>query len=192
MDQPTNRIPEITPWEILEEQDVSPSKYYPVFKQVVKMHGGRVVDGYFISRLPDASMVVAITPEKELIMVRQWRQGIKETTLELPAGVHDGRTPVDAARGELHEETGATTTMLHPLGIVAVTPPKNSLRMHGYFCYVDEITEEQDLDPNENIEVVKVPLQEVDSLLLTGSISCADTIAFIFLARLKFPEAFLL
>lgn len=151
-----------------------------------------MVDGYFISRLPDAAMVVAITAAKELIMVRQWRQGIKETTLELPAGQNDGRTPINAARGELHEETGATTTTLHPLGIIAIIPPKNSLRMHGFFCHVDEIVEEQDLDQNENIEAVKVPLTEIDSLLITGEISCADTIAFIALARLKFPEAFLL
>lgn len=190
MDQPTNRIPEITPWEVLKEEDVSPSKYYPVFKQTVKIHDGSTVDGYFISRLPDAAIVVAITKEKELIMVRQWRQGIKEITLELPAGQNDGRTPVDAARSELHEETGALTTTLHSLGALAVVPPKNSLRIHGFFCYVEEMTGEQDLDPNENIEVVKVPLSEVDSLLITGAISCANTIAFITLSRLKFPEAF--
>lgn len=190
MDQPTNRVSEITPWEVLKEEDVSPSKYYPVFKQVVKIHGGRIVDGYFVSKLPDGAMVVAITPEKELIMVKQWRQGIKETTLELPAGTNDGRTPIDAARAELHEETGATATTFSPLGITALVPPKNSIRMYGYFCYIDEIIEEQNLDLNENIEVVKVPLLEIDKLLLAGKISCADTIAFIALARLKFPEAF--
>jgi hypothetical protein len=64
--------------------------------------------------------------------------------------------------------------------------------MYGYFCYIDEIIEEQDLDPNENIEVVKVPLLVIDKLLIAGEISCADTIAFIALARIKFPEAFLL
>ena len=192
MDQPTNRITEITPWELLEEQDVSPSKYFPTFKQTVKIHNGTIIDDYFIAKSLDAAMVVAITPEKELIMVRQWRQGIKEITLELPAGQNDGRLPVDSARSELHEETGATTTILSPLGIVAITPPKSSQRMHGYFCYTDEIIKEQSLDPNENIEVVKVPLKEIDSLLVAGEISSANTIAFIALARLKFPEAFLL
>jgi 8-oxo-dGTP pyrophosphatase MutT (NUDIX family) len=192
MDQSTNRISEITPWETLEEQDVSPNKYYPVFKQTVKIHDGSTVDNYFVSKLPDAAMVVAITPAKELIMVRQWRQGMKEITLELPAGQNDRRTPIDAARGELHEETGATTSTLYPLGTIGLVPPKCSLRMHGFFCYTDEIVGEQDLDPNENIEIVKVPLKELDSLLVTGAISCADTIAFIALARLKFPEAFLL
>lgn len=192
MDNTTNRESKITPWETLVEEDVSPSKYYPVFKQTVKIHNGAVVDNYFVSKLPDASIVVAITREKELIMVRQWRQGIKETTLELPAGMNDGRDPIDAARGELEEETGATTTDLFPLGVISVVPPKNSLRMHGFLCHVEEIVEEQDLDPNENIEVVKVPLAEIDTLLMNGTISCADTMAFITLARLKFPEAFLL
>ncbi len=191
MDNTTNGESKITPWETLEEQDVSPSKYYPVFRQTVKIHNGNTVDGYYISRLPDAAMVVAITPQKELLMVRQWRQGIQETTLELPAGQNDGRTPIDAARGELNEETGATTTTLYPLGTIGVVPPKNSLKMYGFFCYINEIIEEQDLDPNENIEVIKVPLNEIDSLLINGSIACADTIAFITLARLKFPEAFL-
>ena len=192
MDQPTNRITEITPWELLEEQDVSPSKYFPTFKQTVKIHNGTIIDDYFIAKSLDAAMVVAITPEKELIMVKQWRQGIKEITLELPAGENDTKAPIDAARSELQEETGAITTTLYPLGIIAMTPPKNSIKMHGFFCYIDKIIKEQDLDPNENIEVVKVPLKDIDPFLLAGDISCADTIAFIALARLKFPEAFLL
>lgn len=191
MDKRTNGESKITPWETLEELDVSPSRYYPVFKQTVKIHNGITVEDYYVSRLPDAAIVVAITPAKELLMVRQWRQGIQETTLELPAGQNDGRVPIDAAQSELHEETGATTSNLSPLGAIALFAPKNSLKVYGFFCYVNEITEEQDLDPNENIEVVKVPIGEIDALLISGVISCAETISFITFARLKFPEAFL-
>jgi ADP-ribose pyrophosphatase len=183
---------EIIPWELLNEEDISPSHYFPLFKQKVKIHNGKVFDDYYITKLVDATMVVAVTKEKELLMVRQWRQGTLEITLELPCGQNDPHeSTLDAAKRELHEETGATiTSELIPLGKVSPITPKATLRIYGYFCTIDSLLAKQDLDDTENIEVVKVPFADIDRLLLSGEINAADTISFISLARITFPDVF--
>jgi ADP-ribose pyrophosphatase len=66
---------------------------------------------------PDWVNVVAITPEKKIVVVKQFRFGVSKTTVEIPAGlIEQGETPEQAARRELEEETGYTSTNWQYLG----------------------------------------------------------------------------
>jgi ADP-ribose pyrophosphatase len=61
--------------------------------------------------------VVALTPEKKLLTVCQYRFGVGRITVEIPAGLLEpGETPEQAARRELEEETGYTTSQWKYLG----------------------------------------------------------------------------
>ena len=56
---------------------------------------------------PGAVAIVAITPDKELILVRQYRYAVGEELLEIPAGkLEADEDPLLAAQRELSEETG--------------------------------------------------------------------------------------
>src|SRR4030042_6958442 len=62
---------------------------------------------FYILESPDWVNVIPITPHDEVVLIRQYRHGIREVTLEIPGGIMEGKdSPEDAARRELIEETG--------------------------------------------------------------------------------------
>lgn len=73
----------------------------------VKATEGDGEDAYYTFRSPDAVLILPITQDGRVIMVRQWRHARNKVSTELPAGGIDlGETPEEAARRELLEETG--------------------------------------------------------------------------------------
>ena len=70
------------------------------------MPDGQEIDWYYVDT-PPSVMIVPITAERNVVMVRQWRQNLQAHVLELPAGaIEEGEDALDAARRELREETG--------------------------------------------------------------------------------------
>lgn len=179
-----------TNWKILEEKDISPSKWFPLFAHKVELPNGKIIEDYYISKLGDGAIVVAITEDKKIIFVRQYKHGVQEMTLELPAGRVDNKTPEEAAKDELRQETGFIADKLISLGKVFIAPSKDSTVVHGFLLENAKIKEKQDLDENESIEVVFVPIEELDKRIISGEILTADTIAMLAIAKLIKPELF--
>lgn len=178
-------------WELLEEYDISPSSWFPLFRHKVKLPNGRIVDDYYLSKVGDVSMIVPITIKKEIVFVRQYKHGAGEVIIELPAGrIKTGHKPGDVAVNELVEETGYHTDRLVHLGTILGEPSKDSFRVYGYLAKDLEIRYPQKFDDNEDIEVISVPVQKIDEMIKSGKIRASDTIAFIKLAQLKAPELF--
>ena len=73
-------------WEILEEVDISPSPHFPLYKHKVKLPNGRLVNDYYLSKMGDVVMILAITKKKEIVFVRQYKHGAGDVIIELPAG----------------------------------------------------------------------------------------------------------
>src|SRR5690349_16614812 len=80
---------------------------------------------------PDWVNVIPVTRSGEVVLVRQFRFGIWQDTLEIPGGmVDDGEAPADAALRELEEETGYRPRELVPLGSIHPNPALQSNRCH--------------------------------------------------------------
>ena len=96
------------------------------------------------------------------IMVRQWRHGARELSLEFPGGVFEkGEDPEAAAARELREETGYLAKKMEKLGVFNPNPAIMSNRVHFFLARDLEVPGAQELDDDEYVEVEAVPLEEI-------------------------------
>jgi ADP-ribose pyrophosphatase len=98
----------LKPWQVLDNREVFQAPpYIRVFRQKVKVSDGRIVDDYHQLKLTDFVLVVATTEDGRVIMERQYKHGIGEVTMVVPAGtMSPGEDPLATAQRELLEETG--------------------------------------------------------------------------------------
>lgn len=180
------------PWKILQSTDVSPSKWFPIVKDLVELPSGTQIE-YFKTTLPDVVMIVALTKAHEIIFVRQYKHGIGEEIIEFPAGrIDPGHTPRESACRELLEETGIDIqeTELIALGTLRTEPSKSTVRVYGFLVQNVEINSEQHLEETESIEVLRVPIKDMHELLGSDKLQASDTVALLCLAQNKFPDLF--
>lgn len=121
--------------------------------------------------------VVALTENDELVLVRQWRFGARNFTLELPAGlVEAGEPALDAGLRELVEETGYAPVAGHDAKVIGECLPNPAFmnnKCTTVFAPRVSLVKEQELDPMEEIEIVLVPARDVDALLKRGELTNA-------------------
>ena len=126
--------------------------------------------------------VLALTPDGRLVLVRQFRFGIDEFSLEIPGGVMEaGEDPVEAGLRELREETGFTGMRARLIGSVHPNPAIQSNRCH--FVLVEAAVQSASLewDADEEIAVATVPVDEVLAHARTGGITHALVLNALFL-----------
>ena len=125
---------------------------------------------------PGGVCVAAVTKNKELLFVRQFRYPFKEVCLELPAGkLEKGEDPFDAVQRELKEETGCTGRDFRFLGNMYPTPGFCSEVDRLWFCYVDKEGDELDLDEDEFIETERIYYKNAVEMVMNNEIPDAKT-----------------
>ena len=126
---------------------------------------------FFVLSTRDWINIVALTKERKVVMVSQYRHGSGEVSLEIPGGAVDaGEAPLEAAKRELREETGYETSQWHLLGSVRPNPAILSNTCHIYLALDARKTAELDLDEAEELEVSLHDLKEIPEMILGGQI----------------------
>ena len=116
--------------------------------------------------------VIPLTPQDDVILIRQYRHGIQGFTLEIPGGlIEHGDTPEGAAARELYEETGYRAKEMIFLGSVHANPAILNNICYTYIARDVYPAGKQDLDDSEDIEIVIKPLAEIPKLIKEGEIT---------------------
>jgi len=161
----------IHPWQVTSTDPVADCRVFQVRREDCRHPGTGREAGFFILGAPDWINVVAVTPQDELVLVRQYRHGIKDFTLEIPGGMVDpGETPLEAARRELREESGYEAAEWVDLGFVEPNPAILENRCHTFLARDAVKVAEPSPDGNEEFEQVRRPVSEMFSLVRDGSI----------------------
>ena len=131
---------------------------------------------------PGASAVIALLPDEQIILVRQYRYPVGQVTLEIPAGKLDkvGEDPLECAKRELSEETGYKAEKFWKLTTIATTVGFTNEYIHLYAAS-GLIAGEMHPDADEFINVVKIPLKEAVQMVERGEIIDVKSIIAILL-----------
>ena len=123
-----------------------------------------------------AVCVLPLLSGGDVIMVKQFRYPHGRVVLEVPAGKLDSRDedPLDAAKRELREETGAVAEKYTDLGYLLPSPAVLSERIRMYLAEDMSFTD-CDPDDDEFLNVVKIPLDELYGMVMRGEIEDAKT-----------------
>lgn len=142
---------------------------------------------FYILESNDWVNVIPITEDGKVLLIRQFRFGIEEVTLEIPGGIVDsGYTPMEAARKELLEETGYSSDHWEYLGVVHPNPAFLNNRCHSFLARnVTKITE-MSPEESEEFEALQVPLVEIKNLIGQGIISHSLVICAFYLHQNRY------
>ena len=131
--------------------------------------------------------VLPIDKDGNIILMRQYRYPYDEIMLEIPAGKLDHGDDEDAADcglRELKEETGCTAGRIVPLGCIYPSPGFLTEVVH-LFAALDLTDGEMQPDEDEFVEVVRLPIAEVEAMAERNEIRDAKTLVALYRAKLK-------
>jgi len=113
--------------------------------------------------------IVALTPEKKIVVVKQFRFGVSKTTVEIPAGIIEkGETPEQAAMRELEEETGYTSTNWQYLGWFEANSAFLNNVCHSLLALDVVKTQSIKLDEGEEISTDELSFDELNKTIEQG------------------------
>lgn len=161
-------------WQRLRSEPHATTRIFDVTRAIYQHPDRAKAQDFFVINAPDWVNVIALTPEQQLVLVRQFRYGIDDFSLEIPGGVIDaGEDCVAAGLRELREETGYIGERARLLGSVHPNPAMQSNRCH--LVLVENVRREAklDWDPDEEFEIMTKPVDDVFNLAYSGGITHA-------------------
>ena len=172
-------------WRTLSSRPVIRDRWIDVRADRCLTPSGAEISPYYVLAYPDWVQVVALTPERGLVLVRQYRHAVGACVLELPGGgVEGGEGDVEeAARRELAEETGFTSGRWEKVSALYANPATHTNRVHAFLALDAVAGQGQRLDRGEEgLQVCVMPFDEVVQGLGGGLLGQAMQVSAVLLA----------
>ena len=174
--------------KFISRENIYDGKVLHVVKDEVELPNGEVANREFCLHV-GAVCIIALLDDGRVIMERQFRYPHGRVFLEIPAGKlnYPEEDPLEAAKRELMEETGAVAERYSFIGRLDTSPALINEKIYMYLAEDIRFGERQ-LDEDEFLDVELIPLKSLLDMVMTGEIKDAKTqIAILKAARLR-PE----
>jgi ADP-ribose pyrophosphatase len=174
----------IQKWERLGAEVLTRNPWLTLRRDTCRLQNGMVIDDYYVLEEADVACIVALTPDRRLLLVEQYKHGYGDICIEIPGGVFSSPNadPETEARREFREETGYDAPHWEKLGVQAVSPARTTIRMHLYLALDAVPVTDPHLDATEAIQLHALLLEDVLDMIRTGEIHVATTVSGILLA----------
>ncbi len=170
-------------WQTTASTYIVDSPFLRLRKDSVKLPDGTLIDDYFVREGRAYCVIFAVTPEKSIVLVRQFRYGIGRVVLELPSGIIDeNENPPECALRELVEETGYVGQHIEHLTTLFVDPSNANTTMHLYLVRDARPSAPQQLDATEEIAVEVATRKQLLDFVRDGTIEGVGQVASVHFA----------
>jgi len=158
-------------------------------RETLVMPDGYECDWYYVDT-PPSVMIVPVTTDRRLVLVRQYRHNLKSYQLEFPAGtMHETEDPEDAACRELEEETGYTLAadeQMRPLGSYYSLPSETNKYTHVFLAspviQSGPASGDTEIEKYFDMSVVLLPVEQALSGI-GSTITSMETVGALMAAR---------
>ena len=150
-----------------------------VYQDEMELNNGKHEMWDFVSHRMGAAAIVAVTKDKKLLLVKQYRPALDRYTLELPAGCRDSVTEdtLDTSKRELREETGYVSDKWRKFLSLKTTVAFCDETVDIYLAEDIVLECQQELDPAEDIEFGLYDPKELLPMIYEGKLQDGKTIA---------------
>jgi len=162
----------IAPWPTTNSEHLADYRVFTIRRDHKTSPRTGQPHDFFVLDCPDWVNVIALTRDRQLIMVEQFRHGTNTVELEIPGGVMDpgDGSPIATGIRELREETGYEGETARRLAGVASNPALFSNTCHTILIEHCTLQHPLELDQTEDVATRLVPVDEIPALVATGRI----------------------
>jgi len=168
-------------WRVVASTYPIRTDYLRLRADTIELPNGTVLENYFVRESLGFCIIFALTPAADVVLVRQYKHGIGQVVLELPAGaIDDGEDPAACAARELREETGYAGRPPELIATYIADPTNSNGRCYVYLVRNAEPLHEPEPEPTESITVETVPLGDLRALIGPHGIEVTSHVAAIY------------
>ena len=181
----------VKPWPLIKSKPGGSYRVFSVRTDTARSPRTEREHDFYVIEAGEWVNIIPLTPDNEVVLVKQYRHGIREITLEVPGGLVDpGDTPETAAVRELMEETGYGAGEVELLGSYHPHPAIMNNLVYTFLARSVHLKQGQKLDQGEDIEVVLVPLKDIPEMIRVGEITHSLVISAFCLLSAHLPEIY--